>query len=205
MTPTDPRLAMFDLAVLGRMQWILDWWQRQGVQPVALPWLVPDACIAHTRPPTVAGPEPATPEGPLVASGEQAFLWLDDQGQLPPCDMGYVGWTPCFRPEPVYDATHHHYFLKVELFLPLGDREPLRQLDFLMTRVEGSWRDCAQAEGRPLRSLDREITGDLSQDLQLGGVELGSYGVRERLNDRGLYLYGTALAEPRWSRTWPRG
>jgi hypothetical protein len=201
--PTDPRLAVFDPSALGRLQWIMDWWQRQGLRWVNLPWWVPESCIAHTRPPNVCLPEPATHEGPLVASGEQAFLWLDAEDRLPSHEMGYIGWTPCFRHEPVYDATHHHGFLKAELFIPLGNRDPRAQLDFLMARVEGSWRDCAQAEGRPLPTLDRAVTGPLSQDWLLRGVELGSYGVRERMKGKGLYLYGTALAEPRWSQTWP--
>lgn len=199
----DRRHAVFDPNALGRLQWILDEWAAQGVTPVALPWQAPEACIAHTRPDMQGRADPATHEGLLLASGEQAFLWLDDQGELPASPQGYIGWTPCFRHEPRYDGLHHHYFLKAELFIPLNGGDALRALERLVDRVDESWQRCAQVEGRPEVDLVREVTGALSQDLVLGDVELGSYGVRERMNGRGPYLYGTALAEPRWSRTWP--
>lgn len=198
----DYRQAQFDEQSLWRLHTILSYWKQRQYQYVALPWMAPEIVMAHTRPDNAATPEPRTNEGALVASGEQSFLWLDDQEQLDPTAAGFVGWTPCFRHEHAYDERHHHYFMKAELFVPVYD-DPRGCLDTLIANVTNSWRALAISEGRRDVLPECLTTGPDSMDLLVNGVELGSFGIRQRLSGRGLYLYGTALAEPRWSLAWP--
>lgn len=46
--------------------------------------------------------------------------------------------------------------------------------------------------------FDFELVGHLQLDIQLDGIEIGSYGVREFLGQH--YIYGTALALPRFQQ-----
>jgi hypothetical protein len=200
----DPRHPQFDANALGRLQRTLDYWKQQhAFQVVPLPWMAPESAMAHTRPLFGPGPglEPATDVGALVASAEQAFMWLQAQGLLAHEAQGYIGWTPCFRNEQHYDAYHHHYFLKAELFETAGDA-PHQQLRRMVDRVKAAWQQLARQEGGPRHHREEVSTGTDSLDLYVQGVELGSYGVRPRLAHEGHYLYGTALAEPRWSTVW---
>ena len=199
----DPRQAQFDRQVLLRLHAVLAYWERKGYEVTPLPWMAPELAMAHTRPADALVPEPGTHEGALAASGEQAFLWMEHQGLLDPTKSGYIGWAPCFRHEKQYDKHHHHYFLKAELFASAHD-DPMARLDEMIESVSGSWRALAISEGRRDLLPERVPTGKYSVDLFVDGVELGSFGVRKNLGGTGPYLYGTALAEPRWSHVWPK-
>ncbi|NTF17946.1 hypothetical protein G6L37_05985 [Agrobacterium rubi] len=128
--------------------------------------------------------------GTLVGSAEQAFIGMQLDGRLPP--GRYVALTPCFRDEGAgRDDLHALYFAKVELYSTLpdldGEREALELMAyaFMSTQFEG-----AQA---PLRSV---LTDD-GVDLELGGIEVGSYSSR---SFGGIsWTCGTGLAEPRFS------
>lgn len=200
----DAAHAVMAPHVLQRMAWVQQWWMARGFTYVALPWMAPEDCMAHTRPPQADDRDPSTCVGPLVASGEQSFLWLDAEGALPPAEHGYIGWTPCFRREQ-YDTWHHHYFLKAELFVPQsGPCLPAHPWD-LTTLVQAA-AQCLQAlhaqehPNAPCPPITRMPQGHGAIDLNLAGNEVGSYGIRPRLGE-GTYAYGTALAEPRWTTT----
>lgn len=200
----DPRQAIFDSKVLGRLQHVLEFWRSEGYEVVPLPWLAPPDAMAWTRPENAMSPEPATHEGALVASGEQSFLWLDNQGLLPFAEKGYIGWTPCFRHEPKYDRQHHHYFMKAELFIPVDPVVALDKVHYIVQKTALCWRAMAMSEGRRDVIPETVHTSKHSVDLLVEGVELGSFGIRRRMDDNLVYVYGTALAEPRWSNTWPK-
>lgn len=179
-------------------------WTSRGFRYVSLPWVVPTRYTDVTRPPGAT--DVLTPHGALVASGEQAFLQLWDEAHLPPSRLGYIGWTPCFRDEPVLDDLHHHAFIKAELFIPL-EAACLAELDalegpsqrLLARLVEQQaevFRLLASREGRRGIPLVQERVDGRQTDLLLAGIELGSYGLR-CFKDR-AYLYGTALALPRF-------
>lgn len=182
---------------LGRLQSVLTAWQARGASFVPLPWTVPPEFLEKTRPPHKSSDDFMLGTEGLVASGEQAFLWLDAEDRLPSTVAGvYIGWTPCFREEPVYDALHQRAFIKAELYAPLRwDGDP----DVLLQVLRDTCRsDFAQLCPRTASLLAQTLQPDGSWDIELGGVEVGSYGLRQRPNGR-LYAYGTALAEPRWS------
>lgn len=181
---------------LGRLDRVIAAWVAAGYRYVPLPWMVPPFFLEHTRPEGV-GPDILAPEGGLVASGEQSFLWLDAERRLPQGGPGFIGWTPCFRSEPVYDAHHHRYFMKAEVFVPLLPQELGKdRLERLVREARGHLEALGEV---PEGALQAEWLSDGSVDLTLAGVEVGSYGIRRRPRG-GQYLYGTALAEPRWGQ-----
>ncbi len=93
-------------------------WQQNTYRYIELPWVVEERYTEVTRP--EGAREVTIRHGNLVASGEQSFLKLWREFVLPSAP-GYIGWTPCFRDEPVVDALHHLYFLKAELFVPVDN------------------------------------------------------------------------------------
>jgi len=197
LTPS-PVTGPFTADSLMLLHRALEWWVGHGFRYVDLPWMVPKEFSDATRPPECRDIQ--TLHGSFVASGEQSFLQLWQAGQLWGA-QGYVGWTPCLRDD-VLDEFHQHGFMKAEWFVPL------------MAGNAGSWDDrlhhlvdeqarlfCAMAQHAGERSpvrVDVVYPGAEQIDLMLNGVEIGSYG--RRTFDGRQYLYGTALALPRFTQ-----
>lgn len=190
-------VPMIDYALLGRA---VEEYQKRGYIYKEVPWLVPEAAIRATLPPQfpayVAGPrfDHRDHEGNwigatdafeeahyLVGSAEQSFLAMN----LPP--GAYLGVTPCFRHEPVKDIFYQTGFMKAELFVNRDDAT--------VDRVLHDAREVVAV----LSGQDPDIVAtDIGFDLELAGVEIGSYG--ERITDQhGRWVYGTGLALPRFS------
>ncbi|KWA84196.1 hypothetical protein WL29_22815 [Burkholderia ubonensis] len=184
----------------------LQWWQLRGFQYVDLPWMVPTNYADAHRPDFCR--DVPTLHGSFVGSGEQSFLMLHEEDRLPAGAPGYIGWTPCLRDE-VLDETHQHGFMKAEWFVPLteADISQWRRLVLdLMGAQESMFRAVALAGiGVPRVGMlfVYEQSGPEQIDLVLNGLEVGSYGLR-RFNGR-PYLYGTALALPRFTQALERG
>lgn len=182
---------LFNGETIGRVQQALNYWQEREYQFVNLPWLASRPVLEYTRPPQAQGEDIHTPHGGLVASGEQSFiqLWLD--GKLKP-DTGYIGWTPCFRQEAVFDALHHFYFIKAELFVLCASLDA-DSIQRAMVREAKSY-FVREAGTASVVSLE-----DSQIDIEVCGIEVGSYGQRKMPTGE-TYVYGTALAEPRLSQ-----
>lgn len=175
----------------------IECWKLHGFRDVDLPWLVQKEFSDATRPPECL--DLGTPYGSFVASGEQSFLQLWDAGQLHGA-RGYVGWTPCLRDDKL-DGLHQHGFMKAEWFVPLEAATAHDWHDLLMTLVKTQAEIFhVVAEQRDLdlpRPVDIVVLGPEQVDIELDGVEIGSYGRREFRGRH--YLYGTALALPRFT------
>lgn len=194
-----PTSGPFTQNSLGLLQWILDEWCRRGLTMVDLPWLVPSAFSDATRP--EFSRDLRTPQGSLVGSGEQSFLYMWSQGLLPAAAAGYVGWTPCFRDENV-DELHQHAFMKVEWFIPLApenvQRWALRMAQMIVAQevlflaLAKHVNPNAEAAFSIVRISDDQF------DINLNGIEVGSYGFRPFGSK--CYLYGTGLALPRFNQ-----
>jgi hypothetical protein len=157
-----------------------------GYRYVEVPWVVGSEAINVTLP---SGRTAfSTMGGALVGSAEQSFIHMTLNGTLGEGD--YVAATPCFRDD-IVDQWHQKAFFKVELIslspTPLDSSLVLsmaRMAHGFFTRMPGG------------ESAVIVCTPD-GFDIELGDVELGSYGYREY---RGLHwVYGTGLAEPRFS------
>jgi hypothetical protein len=128
----------------------------------------------------------ADDEAVLVGSAEQAFMQAQWQGVLPP--GRYVSMTPCFRREDQVTETHKRYFMKVELYAS-GDANPDTALEFANIAREFM-------HGETDQRIDLVTTSE-GYDLEIGGIEVGSYSARQ---GGGMsWTCGTGLAEPRFT------
>lgn len=99
--------------------------------------------------------------------------------------------SPCFRDDPV-DEWHQKTFFKVELIVvgknPLWGPRKLAEEARRFFALHG-------ASGALLKTTDDSV------DVELGGIELGSYGWRRYSSPEHTFewTYGTGLAEPRFS------
>ena len=138
--------------------------------------------------------------GCLVGSAEQSFLHLLRTGVLE--DGDYIAVTPCFRHTDALersDELHRAYFMKAELIH--ASHEPIPAS--YGTRLAAQARDCflhlaPAALADKAHSALRMVHTESGYDLELSGIEIGSYGVR-RYEDL-WWAYGTALAEPRFTQ-----
>jgi hypothetical protein len=165
-----------------------------GYQLIEVPWLVDQQAIDVTLPP---GATPFTVNGcgelnQLVGSAEQSFVYLALQDKLLPGK--YQALTPCFRDDKE-DELHHKYFMKLELI----------EINKLSNKgwnpVMSSWqviRDAEKVLSQFTSKIIEVLDTDQGADLTIDGIEIGSYGVR---NYKGIsWVYGTGLAEPRFSK-----
>ena len=200
--PVQHLMSNIPPQALARLARAITHWQGVGAQWVSLPWWAPAEFVQGTRPPHVTGLDTDTPHGQLLASGEQAFCWLGSLGQLP--NSLCVGWTPCFRDENVFDQHHHYGFLKAELFqwvvsdgsatLDAKANKMVRQLVTQACQLFNLWLG-EENIAAPSAVISPTPEGF---DVLCVGVELGSYGYRFCPQTRQPYIYGTALAEPRF-------
>jgi hypothetical protein len=180
------------LSVMARLATAAQDWVKEGAIWVDLPWTAPEFFVECTRPAWSKTNFP-TGHGHLVASGEQSFLWLDDRNELPSGRL--IGWTPCFRDEPVFDRWHQFGFLKIETYQVLQEGEhPASALSELVNRAAAHFECWAD------HHVHQKFFRDGTADIELNGHEIGSYGIRKHPSLIGRsYLYGTVLAEPRFS------
>ena len=155
-----------------------------GYQYVEVPWWVEDDTHRLTCP----NDEMVVRSdlGALVGSSEQSFLQMSRDGKIGP--GRWMACTPCFRKD-VEDDIHQKTFMKVELFVndhPSKETARMVLLD--------AW---AFFETKTIKSVIIN-TGPNSWDIEINGIEVGSYGYRE--SDDLKWVYGTGVAEPRLSK-----
>lgn len=181
----------------------VSFYQEQGYVYVEAPWIVPEACVRATLP-DWAKLHLLVGDGALVGSAEQAFIHMVEEGRLTPGK--YMAAGPCFRYEKEHDYLHQQYFFKVELIHLL---EPQKYPD-------GSWKPLSLMQEHPGQALSyclgaavkffntqtstpaALVDTKIGFDLELHGIEIGSYGIRN--HGPHTWVYGTGVAEPRFSQ-----
>lgn len=160
----------------------INFYSRRGYQMISVPLLVGLEASMITAPP---GTKLKDHNGKYyVGSAEQSFYQMILDGeQLPPLIMAI---TPCHRHEEVYDKTHLENFLKLELLCT--DRSK----DYLDLAIDARVFFCLYDKVSTVK------TGENSVDLEINGIEVGSYG--ERIVNGKVYAYGTGVALPRLSQ-----
>ena len=159
-----------------------------GYTYIDTPWMQPLADIKITCPDT-DGIFKVGPKHGLVGSAEQSFIAMSLAG----LQKGrYISTGPCFRNELVFDNIHLPTFMKTEIFITDFDDEEqaFQQMMYNAHYCLVSVLGCDDA------IMDAEITDD-GIDILVNGIEVGSYGIREHKHIR--WIYGTGLAEPRFS------
>jgi len=159
-----------------------------GFSYVEVPWVVTDEAVNITLPPGVQAQR--CQDGPLVGSGEQSLLQMALDGDL--MSGRYVAASPCFRDD-APDVWHQRTFFKVEAMelsmLPIPDaHHRVEELADLALRFLGS------LEGGEAVEIVETAFG---LDIELYGIELGSYGYRS-FGDL-HWIYGTGYADPRFT------
>lgn len=166
-------------------------YEQEGFHPVEVPWMVTSEVSNITKPFGIESNIVANKKKELVASGEQSFLYQYLKGYLP--KGTYQTVTPCFRNEP-YDLTHSKQFMKLEL-IDTGMPDEI-SLDMM---VKSSFKFFKSIMPKKLHEHLKIVeTGSKMFDIELGGYELGSYGIREC--EFLKWIYGTGIAEPRFSQ-----
>lgn len=172
-----------------------------GYKLIEVPWLIDQQAIDVTLPPSAT---PFTVSGcgklnQLVGSAEQSFIYLALQDKLQPGK--YMALTPCFRDDKE-DELHHKYFMKLELI----DIDATSAYDQMMelTNVDTTlaydqvMQDAkfvlSHLTKKPIK-IEKTVEGS---DLTIDGIEIGSYGIRSYKHI--TWVYGTGLAEPRFSK-----
>lgn len=173
------RPLTFNFELIGQAQ---NFYSQHNFQPIAVPWVVDEKYIAETKPEGVAFY--STLGGVLVSSAEQSFIQMLDKGWDEP--GAYQATTPCFRDED-HDYLHSPYFMKTELF----DNENVTEmrLDDMVDVALQFFSQLVPSVILPIGDGTYDIVGAKS------GLELGSYGIRQRLHHE--WIYGTGLALPR--------
>lgn len=176
----------------------IKYYEFNGYTRIETPWIVDAAVDRITKPEEspslVVHPydglgwhdEKMAPyRGCLVASGEQSFLQLYLQGNLPKGQFQTT--TPCFRDDRL-DYEHSKWFMKTELIKT--DVVDMKELNIMVDKALAFFKNYIP---------DAYVMSDThGYDIIGGGMELGSYGIRscEFLN----WIYGTGCAEPRLSK-----
>lgn len=159
------------------------YYTAQGYKEIPVPWIISFEPYNATRPPHRK--EFYCLDGYLNASSEQSFLELILQGV--PITKHYCV-TPCFRDEPIIDATHHRSFMKLELINTDATQENLTSM------VQDAVTFFSRYIPVTVVPTNQEQTAFDIVDQQ-NGVELGSYGIRT-YNEH-TWIYGTGVALPR--------
>lgn len=192
----------------------MSYYKSMGYEQIEVPWAVPLDDIMLTCPmPTYATHAPdLAPNDYLVGSAEQGFLYLDRRGLLVK-NKQYVACTPCFRNDAA-DEWHQPYFMKIELYHAMPS-EYMHDADFLVKGIlENTLKSMIQIASNffqryePMLNLlitqnvrsVKCVKTDQGYDLEYDGIEFGSYGIRKDIENNLCWIYGTGLAEPRFSK-----
>jgi hypothetical protein len=173
----------------------LDFYNKIGYKKIEVPWFVPLSVLDITAPHNVESIPIVDTNHCMVGSAEQSFLHMIIRNELSPGK--YVACTPCYRDEPIIDAIHQKYFMKVELI----NTENPDNIGFGLTVLDALTYFQYYIPDAAIRNFSDGSADIVTPD----GLELGSYGIRSH-EKTGPWVYGTGCAEPRLSYAmWETG
>lgn len=173
----------------------IEHYEKRGFKRIESPWTVSKSISYITKPPVASDFTITEKDKVLVASGEQSFLALYNKGFLP---VGqYQTITPCFRND-IFTPYHTKYFIKNELIKT--DKVNAFELNGVIHAAFSLFKSYFRDDDAGLKV--KEIVANLAYDIIYcdGNIELelGSYGMREC--EFLKWIFGTGIAEPRFSR-----
>ena len=126
----------------------------------------------------------------FVGSAEQGFLQLEVEKKLP--KGKFVACTPCFRFGDNQDDLHQEQFMKVELYQnDIVNEDELNHMIIVASTVMRGFLTLEQC------TLLETVKTDDGFDINLNGIEVGSYGIRRHQDIE--WVYGTGIALPRFT------
>lgn len=177
---------MIDYNLISRA---LEFYDKHGYKRIEVPWWVSENISNITKPKERESRFILNTGKVLVASGEQGFLHLMNKSCLPQGKYSTV--TPCFR-EDQNGIFYNKNFFKVELIDTIN-----YDLNCIIKHSIDFFKSIAtQPSLIDVREINKD--GNKSFDIEYNGVEIGSYG--ERTFEYLRWVYGTGLAEPRFSK-----
>jgi hypothetical protein len=187
----------------------MGYYKTLGYEIKEVPWLVPFSDIMITihenlKPTKISS---LFPNDYLVGSAEQSFLNFHRNKKIE-INKKYIGCTPCFRHESVIDKYHQLYFMKAELYLPLSYEDKEEDKENIFKNIINDAKyffehydflNRSQILNTEKIRTTKVVKTDFGFDIELNGIELGSYGIRRNQENKLLWIHGTGLAEPRFS------
>lgn len=183
----------------------IDFYANKGFQRIETPWLVSKDIADLTKPldasTYIVQKDSERKQKAFIASGEQSFLYLINKGHLPSSGR-YQTVTPCLRDD-MWDATHMKNFVKLELIEYISTSEytniKFNTINTVHRMVDQALSFFSSKVDASLLTVTNTSTKDsVSFDINLNDIEIGSYGYRSCMFCE--WIYGTGIAEPRFSR-----
>ena len=173
----------------------IEYYKRRNYIEINMPWYVGESI--HNITFEITNSKWQLPSGDiLLGSAEQGFINQMLNHNL----LGkFQATTPCFR-EDTIDELHQEHFIKTELFI--NESEDFNKtLDKILSDVFGFLIKYVDVTRINFVDTSSE-TGIRSIDIKIGGIEVGSYGIREYKYGGKIYtwVYGTGVALPRFSK-----
>lgn len=169
-------------------------YKNKGYNQIDVPWITQNVINMITTDDERNLVKLAGTVSSLVGSAEQSFLAMQFNGNLP--KGKYVSCTPCFR-YGVLDEFHQQYFMKVELYQT--DSTDMNTMYSMIDDAEEFFSTVYHGTRRPdEKSTLKRVATMQGIDIELNGIEIGSYGNRSFSSHK--WLYGTGLALPRFSQ-----
>lgn len=169
----------------------VDYYDKCGFTQIETPWWVSEDTMMLTSPSDRASTDLLYKIGKnnkcLVASAEQGFLYLATKGHLAKGTYQSIG--PCFRDEP-WGPGRCNYFMKNELIIIDNTSETM--LNFIIETAMAFFNTISDDP-----SHLHVLKTDIGVDIMYKEHEIGSYGIRH--TPVLSYIYGTGIAEPRFS------
>lgn len=183
MNNIKPSINYYTL--LKAMEWYSDEYGQTEV-----PWKVSKEAISYTF--DKEDITNSTQDGKhLIGSAEQGFIELILQNTLP--KGKWMSMSPCFRNDEE-DRWHQKEFIKLELFQNIHvNKNQLNQM------IQKFVKFCIKFVNENLIVVKstNDINSVTSYDVEINGIEVGSFGIREK---NGMsWIYGTGIALPRFS------
>jgi hypothetical protein len=166
------------------------YYESFGFRYVDVPWAITEEVADITTPAECS--YVYYNDAVMVGSAEQSFLQI--WTALDSASM-YYAITPCFRDEEELTKITRPYFMKLELF-----SKNIHLLPFIRAAAMAFFQnECGYTNKKNVNTVLLDITpeGHETRDINYKNIELGSYGYRKHEDME--WVYGTGLAEPRFS------
>lgn len=166
----------------------INFYKKNNFNYIDVPWMVSKSAILSTFENNCF--DPPDVDKHLVGSAEQSFCEMIMANNL---NYGnYIAITPCFRKSD-YNRSEFHFdhFIKSELII-YDKIENLNKntLINLILLAQNFFISSGATAPEIIETFD-------GFDINNNGLEIGSYGIR--IVNNFSYIYGTAIAEPRFS------
>ena len=190
---------MIDWTIMGRS---VSHYTVRGFEYVEVPWIVDQRYSMLTAPSGTSNIQvsgfvnnPSINNDYFVASAEQAFIQMMDNKQLVK-DKFYQTVSPCLRDD-VVDKLHQTQFMKNELFLFTDDEEHANWcLQKMIANARMLFKHFVSADDISLEDID-DPRALVQTDINVNGIEVGSYGIRKI--GFMFIVFGTGIALPRFT------